>query len=144
MRKKMMTGLCALVALTGMLGACSSAETDAKQLEGKWNVTAINGSAVEQVEKLPSMEFDMTGKKVHGTTSCNLYNSGLELDEAHPSTLRITQAITTMMACPNMEVEQLFLQTLDRVASVKTGAEAGEMLLLDEAGGVLFTLQRAD
>ncbi|MDD6099261.1 MAG: META domain-containing protein, partial [bacterium] len=121
MRKKMMTGLCALVALTGMLGACSSAETDAKQLEGKWNVTAINGSAVEQVEKLPSMEFDMTGKKLHGTTSCNLYNSGLELDEAHPSTLRITQAITTMMACPNMEVEQLFLQTLDRVASVKTG-----------------------
>ena len=73
-----------------------------------------------------------------------MYNSGLELDEAHPSTLRITQAITTMMACPNMEVEQLFLQTLDRVASVKTGAEAGEMLLLDEAGGVLFTLQRAD
>ena len=67
MRKKMMTGLCALVALTGMLGACSSAETDAKQLEGKWNVTAINGSAVEQVEKLPSMEFDMTGKKLHGT-----------------------------------------------------------------------------
>ena len=107
-------------------------------------MTAINGSAVEQVEKLPSMEFDMTGKKLHGTTSCNLYNSGLELDEAHPSTLRITQAITTMMACPNMEVEQLFLQTLDRVASVKTGAEAGEMLLLDEAGSVLFTLQRAD
>ncbi|MGM9760513.1 MAG: META domain-containing protein [Parabacteroides sp.] len=143
MRKKMY-GLCLGMALMGLSGACSSVKTSVKQLDGKWNVTAIAGEKLENVEKLPTMEFDLAALKLHGNAGCNLFNAGLKLDEKDPSRFHVQQAITTLMACPEMDREQRFLQSLDKVQTVKKGADEKQLLLLDAEGQVQLTLQRAE
>ena len=49
---------------------------------------------------------------------------------------------TTMMACPNMDLETSVLQSMDQVRSVKAGKDENEMLLVDQDGNVLLVLER--
>lgn len=62
-------------ALAGSLFACSGSKTDAKQLEGKWNVVEVKGEKV-QAENTPFMEFDMKENKLHGNAGCNIFKIG--------------------------------------------------------------------
>ena len=55
----------------GMMISCSEAKTDAKKLEGKWNVVEVKGEKILK-EGLPYMEFDMAQNKLHGNAGCNM------------------------------------------------------------------------
>lgn len=125
----------------GMMVSCSEAKTDVKQLDGKWNVVEVKGEKVEG-EEGPKMEFNMAENKLHGNTGCNLFNTTVVVDPNDVSSLGINQAATTMMACPNMELESKVLQSLAQVKSVKAGQNENEMLLVDADGNVLFVLSK--
>ena len=58
-------------AFVGMLFSCSEVKTDAKKLEGKWNIVEVKGEKILK-EGLPNMEFDMKDNKVHGNAGCNI------------------------------------------------------------------------
>ena len=58
----------------GMMISCSEAKTDAKKLEGKWNVVEVKGEKILK-EGLPYMEFDMAQNKLHGNAGCNMFNT---------------------------------------------------------------------
>lgn len=128
-------------AFIGMMFACSDAKTDVKKLDGKWNVVEVKGEKLME-EGLPQMNFDMSENKLHGNTGCNIFNTTVNLDSDDVSSLTINPAATTMMACPNMDVEGKVLQAMEDVKGVKAGKNDNEMLLVDQAGNVLFVLQR--
>lgn len=130
-----------LPAFVGMMFACSDVKTDAKKLEGKWKVVEVKGEKLVE-EGLPQMNFNMAEKKLHGNTGCNLFNTTITLDPDDVSAITIAPGASTMMACPNMDVETLVLQSMEQVRSVKAGKDESEMLLVDQNGNVLMVLDR--
>ena len=122
-----------LPAFVGMMFSCSDVKTDVKKLEGKWNVVEVKGEKVLE-EGLPQMDFNMAEKKLHGNTGCNLFNTTITLDPEDVSSITIAPGATTMMACPNMDLETSVLQSMDQVRSVKAGKDENEMLLVDQDG----------
>lgn len=139
--KKAILTLLMVPAFVGMLFSCSEAKTDAKKLEGKWNIVEVKGEKIQK-EGLPYMEFDMKDNKVHGNAGCNIFNSTVVLDDKDISSITINPAAATMMACPDMETEGVILQSLDAVKGVKAGQSENEMLLVDASGNVVLVLSK--
>lgn len=139
--KKIVFYVLFIPAFIGMLFACSDAKTDAKKLDGKWKVVEVKGEKIME-EGLPEMNFNISENKLHGNTGCNIFNTTVNLDSSDVSSLTINPAATTMMACPDMEVEGKVLQAMEDVKGVKAGKNDNEMCLVDQGGNVLFVLQR--
>lgn len=139
--KKAILTLLMVPAFVGMLFSCSEAKTDAKKLEGKWNIVEVKGEKLLK-ESLPNMEFDMKDNKVHGNAGCNIFNSTVVLDDQDVSSITINPAATTMMACPDMETEDAILKAMGDVKNVKAGQSENEMLLVDANGNVLLVLSK--
>lgn len=139
--KKAILTLLMVPAFVGMLFSCSEAKTDAKKLEGKWNIVEAKGEKIQK-ENLPYMEFDMKDKKVHGNAGCNIFNSTVVLDDKDISSITINPAAATMMACPDMETEGVIMQSFDDVKGVKAGQSENEMLLVDGSGNVVLVLSK--
>ena len=140
MRKVMRYALL-MPAMIGLCVSCAEEKTDVKLLEGKWNIVEVSGEAIGE-DAHPFMEFNLEEKKIHGNASCNLFNAALELSESDCSAIRVGNAITTMMACPNMDMETKVLQAMDQVRSVEQGATEAEMCLLNEEGATVVRLTR--
>lgn len=141
MKKFMMYALL-IPAMAVSFWSCSNSKTNVQQLEGKWNITEVNGEAISTQENTPFMEFNMAEKKIHGNAGCNIFNTSLETDANDISALKIAQGISTMMACPDMETESKILQAMTTVRAVKAGTDANQMLLVDEAGKTVFVLSK--
>lgn len=139
--KKIILTLLMVPAFVGMLCSCSESKTDAKKLDGKWNIVEVNGNKIEK-EGLPTLEFDMNEKKVHGNPGCNLFNSSVTLDDKDVSALTIAPGAMTMMACPDMELEDAVVKAIGEVKAVKAGQTESEMLLVDADGKVLLVLSK--
>ena len=69
-------------------------------LEGKWIISEAAGEAIP-----------------HGNAGCNLINGAFQVDDENPSAISFPQVISTMMACPDMEVEGRVLKALNSVQS---------------------------
>ena len=141
MKKFMMYALL-IPAMAVSFWSCSNSKTNVQQLEGKWNITEVNGEAISTQENTPFMEFNMAEKKIHGNAGCNIFNTSLEIDANDISALKIAQGMSTMMACPDMETESKILQAMTTVRAVKAGTDANQMLLVDEAGKTVFVLSK--
>ena len=114
-------------------------------LDGAWNVTAIPPIEVKADDMPDPMQlvFDMTEKRLHGNTGCNVLNAQIKTDADKPNSIAIPDAITTRMACPNAGLEQQLLVALGKVASARQGKK-GTVDLLDEAGNTVLTLSPAN
>lgn len=139
--KKVIFYVMMIPVLAGMLFACSNVKTDAKKLDGKWNVIEVKGEKLLK-EGLPQMNFNIPENKLNGNTGCNLFNTTINLDSDDVSSITINPAATTMMACPDMDVEGKVLQSMEQVKGVKAGQNDNEMCLVDQNGNVLFVLSR--
>lgn len=138
--KKVVLFLMSIPLILGMM-SCSEVKTDAKSLEGKWNITEVNGEKVTG-ETAPFMEFQMGENKVFGNGGCNTFRSSFKLDAHNQSAISISPAAATMKACLNMEFESKIFKALDKVAAVKSGKTKEEMLLVDADKNVLFVLTK--
>lgn len=127
--------------ILGMMISCSDAKTDAKKLEGKWNVTEVKGEKIK-TDNMPYMEFNMSEKKLHGNGGCNMFNTTVTLDDNDVSSITIAPAAATMMACPDMTVEDAIFKAMPDVKKVRSGNSVNEMMLVDDAGNVLFVLTK--
>lgn len=125
----------------GMMISCSDAKTDAKKLQGKWTVTEVKGEKIQK-ENMPYMEFDMSENKLHGNGGCNMFNTSVTLDADDVSSITIAPAAATMMACPDMTVEDTIFKAMGDVKKVRSGNSANEMMLVDGSGNVLFVLTK--
>lgn len=125
----------------GMMISCSEAKTDAKKLEGKWNVVEVKGEKILK-EGLPYMEFDMAQNKLHGNAGCNMFNTIITLDANDVSSITIAPGAATMMACPDMATEDAIMKAMGDVKAVKAGNSESEMALVDQDGNVLLVLSK--
>ncbi len=125
----------------GMMISCSEAKTDAKKLEGKWNVVEVKGEKILK-EGLPYMEFDMAQNKLHGNAGCNMFNTTITLDANDVSSITIAPGAATMMACPEMATEDAIMKAMGDVKAVKAGNSESEMALVDQDGNVLLVLSK--
>ena len=125
----------------GMMISCSEAKTDAKKLEGKWNVVEVKGEKILK-EGLPYMEFDMAQNKLHGNAAVNMFNTTITLDANDVSSITIAPGAATMMACPDMATEDAIMKAMGDVKAVKAGNSESEMTLVDQDGNVLLVLSK--
>jgi heat shock protein HslJ len=88
------------------------------RLEGRhWVLVELAGQPVEAGpgRAIPSIAFDGGTGRVAGNASCNRFFGGYELLEG--DRIRFGQFGATMMACPDMSLEQRFLEVLQRADS---------------------------
>ena len=117
--------------LTGCGGSTAEA------LRGSWTVTAINGKAPIATAE-PTLEFADEGR-LSGKGSCNRFVTGVTITG---ESLTISQAATTMMACPQpiMDQEALFLAILTGTARCAIAADG--TLTLHAGDGRTLTARR--
>ena len=85
-------------------------------LSGEWIISAINGAQVGDMENTPFLAFDIDQMRVHGNAGCNIINGGFSQEEGKENSLKFSQMISTMMACPDMDTERRILDALSKVA----------------------------
>lgn len=108
--------------------------TRLSDLDGRWTVREAMGTAVpDGMENPPFVEFNVEEKRVHGHTGCNLINGAFLIREEEATSISFPQLTTTMMACPDMEVEGRVLQALNGVRSFRRLSD--ERVALFDADG---------
>lgn len=95
-------------------------------LNGEWQISEVNGVAVpEGMEKQPFIQFDVKEKTIHGNAGCNLMNGAFETNKDNARSISFPGVITTMMACPDMEVEGQILKAINEAKSFDVLAGGG-------------------
>lgn len=111
-------------------------------LAGKWNITMVDGKPVGKTDKQPFIGFDIDRKRVSGNAGCNIINGGFSQEEGQASSLRFTEMIATMMACPDMDAEAKILKALNSVRRFESRAR-NTVSFIDENGTEVLTLTKA-
>ncbi len=111
-------------------------------LNQQWQLTGYltpQGMQAPLTKHLASIEF--ATKKLSGSTGCNQYFASYQHTE--PNILQISQAGSTMMACPGeiMQQEQQYLTNLAKTRYFKIDHE--QLQLLDEQQQALLTFKLA-
>lgn len=108
------------ISLTGaaLLTSCQTARqaTPSSMIEGEWNITEVNGSAIK-AQSNPYIGFDTTEKRVYGNFGCNRISGSFDFNGKNDQ-IEFGQMLSTMMACPDMELEQSILKELDSVECI--------------------------
>lgn len=117
------------------------AAVSVNDLSGAWEIVSVKGNPIGKVEKKPQLVFDVTEKRVHGNASCNIINGSFTQEEGQVASLRFSQMISTMMACPNMDVESSILKALDEVRRFEKKSD-GTMSLLGPDGREVLSLKK--
>lgn len=86
--------------------------TDPRLEDKKWVLTELRGNSVKKGEGLKEafLQFEMETATFNGNGSCNNIFGPYELKEGNQITFGNTAS--TMMACPDMEMEKTFLEIL--------------------------------
>lgn len=112
-------------------------------INGKWNITKVEGAAVEVADKTPFISFNVVENAVHGNGGCNIINGSFSQEEGNPSSLKFGQMISTMMAGPGMETERNVLSAMNKVASFVVN-EDGTLSLMDVADNEVLLLVKSE
>lgn len=112
-------------------------------INGKWNITKVEGAAVEVADKTPFISFNVAENAVHGNSGCNIINGSFSQEEGNPSSLKFGQMISTMMAGPGMETERKVLSAMNKVASFVVN-EDGTLSLMDVADNEVLLLVKSE
>lgn len=114
---------------------CGNPLADSPLRDTYWKLVRLGETPVRvaQRQREPHLIFASAEPRVSGSGGCNRVTGSFQQDG---DTLRLRQTAGTMMACPaGMEQEQLFLQSLEKVARYRIKGSHLEML--DAAGAVI-------
>ena len=135
---------CAAIGMLMFMTGCANNKSVVltSDLEGKWAITAVEGeSIVGKTENVPFLEFDIKENRVHGNAGCNIINGGFTREEGENASLKFSQMMSTMMACPDLEMERRILELIEAVRSVEK-KEDGALVLLDEKNAEMLKLEK--
>ncbi len=132
----------ALLALTMSCGTLQKITTNYSfPLETtSWQVTSLNGKRMQLTdEERYTLNFNLDDA-LNARGECNIiFGSYIQ---SRNEQLEITPKGSTRTACPDMDVEAEFMETLTQVASFVVGDDEQELQLLNEQGEVVMKLQR--
>jgi heat shock protein HslJ len=100
-------------------------------LEKYWKLVELNGKPVivdSSFRKEPHIIFKDEGSRFVGNGGCNGFSGTYQLGNMNK--IELSQAISTLMACPASEIESQFLKTL---AMADNYTINGDMLVLNKA-----------
>jgi len=89
----------------------------------RWQLSALGDKTLDASQQQPYLTLDGEGN-VHGNAGCNGLNGSYQLND---DTLSFGTIATTRKACPDMAVEQAFLQALKAASGLRID---GELLTL--------------
>lgn len=112
-------------------------------LNGAWRIVSLSSEDVPQDAGL-EMVIDLPEGKMHANGGCNVINGSIVSEPSVPDAIRFDNLISTRMMCPNISVEQKFINCLAEVNSASVGSDPGTALLKDSQGNVLIVLARVD
>lgn len=106
---------------------------------GAWKVTEVEDQKIPKATGI-KMVIDLENQTVHGNAGCNIMNGTVTVNMATENGVEFTNLRTTRMTCPNQAYETLFLQALERAATVK--GNDSKATLYDTQGKEVITLSR--
>lgn len=110
-------------------------------LGGDWNIVEVNGESVPTgLENQPFLSFNLQEKRIHGNAACNMLNGSFQTESDNPSSISFPGTATTMMACPNMDLEGKILKALNEVRSFDTLSEG--IGLYDASNKLVLVLKK--
>ncbi|WP_285828942.1 MULTISPECIES: META domain-containing protein [Bacteroides] len=130
----------AMVGIT-LLTSCQVTRhaTSSSMIEGEWNITEVNGSAIN-AHPSPYIGFNTQENCVYGNSGCNKIAGSFDF-KGKNGQIELGQMLSTMMACPNMELEQSILQALNSVECIKF-LDKEHMALYDKCKKTLLRMER--
>lgn len=118
--------------ITGELASKYMLTKDLSGLTEKyWKLVELNGKPVtktDDMRKEPHMILHTAGKRINANGGCNSMMGSYELQSGNR--IRFTQMAGTLMACPNMEVEDRFRKVLEMADNYNLN---GDTLILNKA-----------
>lgn len=110
-------------------------------LAGEWTVYTVGGHKVTG-ETRPYLNFSMEDHRLYGSNGCNVINGDFELDGN--SGLKITNLISTMMACADAPYERAINLALEAAQNFSITRRDHEYYLdlTDSRGNNLMTLRK--
>lgn len=131
------------IATTGvaLLTSCQATRhaTSSSMIEGEWNITEVNGAAVK-AHPGPYVGFNTQENRVYGNSGCNRISGSFDF-KGKKGQIELGQMLSTMMACPNMELEQSILQALNSVERIKS-LDKEHLALCDKDKKPLLQMER--
>lgn len=115
--------------ITGDLAGKYVMEKEKTELTGKyWKLVRLNGKPVESGEREAFITFEKVESRVHGNSSCNMYNGKYELLEGNR--IKFSPFAMTRMACIGNNIETEFMQIFEKTTSYSL--TWNELILQDE------------
>lgn len=102
----------------------------------KWVLKSINGKDATSLftnGNIPSLEIKPSENKVTGNSGCNSFNSNYNIQG---TTIEISPAMMTRMACPNMDAESLFINEIVGSSTLKVAD--GSLIFIKKGKDVLI------
>jgi heat shock protein HslJ len=115
--------------ITGDLAGKYVMEKEKTELTGKyWKLVRLNGKPVESGEREAFITFEKVESRVHGNSSCNMYNGKYDLLEGNR--IKFSPFAMTRMACIGNNIETEFMQIFEKTTSYSL--TWNELILQDE------------
>ena len=109
-----------------LLEILKKTKTPVSLVKGSWLVIKIKDKT--SFERNPVITLTMPQGQIIGSTSCNKFFGNVILDN---SSFKVNSIGATKMMCQNMETEQLFLETLNEVASYSIEEDKLKLMTAD-------------
>lgn len=115
----------------------------AKDLNGKWKISSVNGEAIAPKEEA-FLEINVDSMKIHGKLGCNIYNTTFELGTDSANHIKINDGMLTMMTCPDQAIEDKIVKVLPTVIGFEEVAcdSAACVGLIDQTGNPVIVLSK--
>ena len=124
-----------------LLTSCKTGQkqVSSSSIEGEWNITKIENTEVT-AKPSPYIGFDANENRVYGNAGCNRIMGSFAL-KGNKGKIKLSQMASTMMYCPDMELEHNVLRALGSVERIDT-TDAGSLVLSDKNNKPLMQLER--
>lgn len=113
------------------------------RLHDIWVATSLNGKELtfNDEKNRPRLEIQIAERKIYGKGTCNTFFGDIE--NVSETQLEISDKLgSTLMACPEMEIETDFFNTLPKVKTYKF--VDNNLLLLDTENSEILRFKRVD
>ena len=123
-----------------LLSSCKTARDMVSENDicGEWNVVEIQGEPV-RAQSNPFIGFDTKKGRVYGYSGCNRIMGSLDL--SRDNKIELGHMASTLMACPDMEVEGKVLKALNEVKSFDK-LSGGGIGLYDANNALVMVLEK--
>lgn len=85
-----------------------------EELNGTWNVTELAGAALEEGK---AIEINFDTPTFAATAGCNIISGEVSQSSRAADAISFTNMLSTMMLCPDEELESLLKESISKICS---------------------------